>query len=259
LLAIFGNDEEPRTMYPLRIERARNGNLGDARFPQAQTLIPARTSLREICARYPNHVWGSMLRIFRAEGWGSEKIWNALPSDVRHSVAQTRPWNYLQQATGREIDRMIVEETGARRTIAARVSPVSATPAPALRTERDLTIVDLQTMAVHERARILDGLSQVMPFPVPVAGVVPVGYAEAEFRRREARWAGGLRNVLQAVAPGFELRSRNPVDLLRTVWQVRHPAAANETLLEYQRRSSWHAWRNYCATLQRWSREWHLP
>ncbi|EXJ76925.1 hypothetical protein A1O3_10082 [Capronia epimyces CBS 606.96] len=119
-LALFGLDDVPRTIYPLEVHRGRMGRASSSQYPAADTILPARLSLQEICKQYPNHVWGSLLRIFIAEGWTAEQIWQELPEDYRHNEATTRPWNYIQAAFGRETDQMTKEETGQKRVPAKR-------------------------------------------------------------------------------------------------------------------------------------------
>ncbi|EXJ81820.1 hypothetical protein A1O1_07885 [Capronia coronata CBS 617.96] len=114
-LAFFGDDTVPRTMFPIRVDRGRTGRAASDEYPASDEILPARLSLEEICRLYPNHVWGSMLRIFMAESWTAEGIWQALPAGYRHAEANTRPWNYIQAAFGREVDQMTREETGKKR------------------------------------------------------------------------------------------------------------------------------------------------
>ncbi|KAL2434037.1 hypothetical protein ABEF95_014092 [Exophiala dermatitidis] len=90
-LALFGDDNVPRTIQPIMVERGREGRAATNGYPPADTVLPARLSLEEICARYPNHVWGSLLRIFLSEGWTGGRIWEALPADARLDAAMTRP------------------------------------------------------------------------------------------------------------------------------------------------------------------------
>ncbi|KAJ9004706.1 hypothetical protein HRR94_000406 [Exophiala dermatitidis] len=110
-LALFGQDNVPRTIQPIMVERGREGRAANNGYPPADTVLPARLSLEEICARYPNHVWGSLLRIFLSEGWTGGRIWEALPADARLDAAMTRPWNYIQAACGRE-NRKMQDEDG---------------------------------------------------------------------------------------------------------------------------------------------------
>lgn len=114
-LAFFGGETVARTIHPLTVERGRVGRAGSSAYPSADTVLPARLTLAEICRLYPNHVWGSLLRVFIAEGWTAEQVWQALPASYRHNEASTRPWNYLQAAFGRETDQMTREETGRKR------------------------------------------------------------------------------------------------------------------------------------------------
>jgi len=115
LLALFDYENEPRTRYVLMVERGRKGREANNAYPASTDALPLGLTLDEVCQRYPNHVWGTMLRVFESEGWEAEKIWSALPEDCRHDTSKVRPWNYLQQAMGRETDKMVHEETGQRR------------------------------------------------------------------------------------------------------------------------------------------------
>lgn len=321
-LAIFtsGNVDTPRTTFPIRVERGRFGRAADARYPSADQILPGGLSLPEICAQYPNHVWGSMMRVFLAEEWHAERIWNALPQDVRHHTTRARPWNYIQQAIGREIDRMFFEVTGCRRvpvprevgeavgsneddsdgdgddvaddTDGARLDPkcsnAHGTPQyngqqPSRGTgwdmfargqtpqEADLSIAELQAIAAQERERGLFILGRIQAIdpglgriqkttdrdPDPDAGLTPNTSAMDAYRRRQDRWAQSLLGAFGAASSGEQIASRDPVEMLRHVWEFLNPWQEDaETLLEYATRSSWWAWRHYTATLQLWVREW---
>ena len=114
LMALFGSDEEPRTKYPMTIERGRKGQYYSSKHRSWDEPLPARLTLKEICNEYPNHVWGSGLRIFMRENWDAERIYRELPVGCRADGAEQRKWNYLQQAMGREDDRMAQEDGNPR-------------------------------------------------------------------------------------------------------------------------------------------------
>ena len=119
LMAIYDKDPHARTRYPLRIERGRADSHASANHPDCNTEIPARQTLEEICQKYPNHVWGSGLRIFMHEQMPASKIWDHLPSNFRMKGCKNRPHNYLQAAIGREIDHMM-KNSGDKRAIIKR-------------------------------------------------------------------------------------------------------------------------------------------
>ena len=114
LMALFGNDEEPRTKYPMTIERGRKGQYYSNNHRSWDEPLPARLTLKEVCNDYPNHVWGSGLRIFMRENWDAERIYRELPKGCKPDGAEQRKWNYLQQAMGREDDRMAQEDGNPR-------------------------------------------------------------------------------------------------------------------------------------------------
>ena len=112
LMALFDGSETPRTRYRLRIQHGRTGQHARSRYPEANVEIPARRSLREICQNYPNHVWGTGLRLFMHEQINERQIYNDLPDDMRPNGCTSRLHNYLQQAIGRQEDSMMEEDTG---------------------------------------------------------------------------------------------------------------------------------------------------
>lgn len=114
-LAIFQDvDEIPRLAFNIRLRG--QGRVHWQGYPSPQgTCLPVGLSLAEILAMYPNHVWNDGLRIFMAEGWQAERMWSGLPADARNAGASTRQWNYLQQALGREADKIVKETTGRKR------------------------------------------------------------------------------------------------------------------------------------------------
>ncbi|RMD44755.1 hypothetical protein DV735_g294, partial [Chaetothyriales sp. CBS 134920] len=112
-LAKFGDDPTPRLKWHLMIRNAKeeHNNATVRAYPDPKVVpVPARTSLKEMCERYPRHVWGTGLRLFGCEQWGAKEIWELLPRDYRLESAAQRPWNYLQAAMGRELDKVAAEE-----------------------------------------------------------------------------------------------------------------------------------------------------
>lgn len=112
-LAIFQDtDTIPRLAFNIRVQGRTQwkGYL----LPK-DYVLPVGISLSEILAHYPNHVWNDGLRLFMAEGWQAEGMWQATPIDARNNGARDREWNYLQQALGREADKIGEEEFGQKR------------------------------------------------------------------------------------------------------------------------------------------------
>ena len=114
LMALFGDDEEPRLKYPMTIERGRKGQYYSSKHQSWDEPLPAGLTLKQVCNDYPNHVWGSGLRIFMRENWDAERIYRELPTGCKPDGAEQRKWNYLQQAMGREDDRMAQEDGNPR-------------------------------------------------------------------------------------------------------------------------------------------------
>ncbi|RMZ85322.1 hypothetical protein DV736_g6585, partial [Chaetothyriales sp. CBS 134916] len=112
-LAKFGDDPTPRLKWALIIRNPKDehNNPVVRAYPNPRLVpVPARTSLKEMCEKYPRHVWGTGLRVFGCEQWGAKEIWQLLPQDYRLESAAQRPWNYLQAAMGRELDKVAAEE-----------------------------------------------------------------------------------------------------------------------------------------------------
>ena len=114
LMALFGDDEEPKLKYPMTIERGRKGQYYSSKHQSWDEPLPAGLTLKQVCNDYPNHVWGSGLRIFMRENWDAERIYRELPTGCKPDGAEQRKWNYLQQAMGREDDRMAQEDGNPR-------------------------------------------------------------------------------------------------------------------------------------------------
>lgn len=113
-------DNVPRLAFNVRVE-GRSGLQWKGYPSPRDTFLPVGMSLSEILAQYPNHVWNDGLRLFMAEGWQAERMWHLLPSDARNAGASTRKWNYLQQALGREADKVGQEQFGEKRVPDKRV------------------------------------------------------------------------------------------------------------------------------------------
>ncbi|KIW63381.1 hypothetical protein PV04_10230 [Phialophora macrospora] len=129
-LVIRIGSQDPVLRAPLLIARCKrdpiNQQIGTA-YPTAEQIIPAGTSLQQVCQHFPRHVWGEMLRIFLSERWDARRIWDLLPPNMRNN-SSSRPWNYLQAAMGREVDTMMQEDTGVRRVPLKKAR--TPTPAP---------------------------------------------------------------------------------------------------------------------------------
>ena len=278
MLALFGNDNEPRTRCPLQNPHGRRGNAANNRYPPSTQILPARTSLTEMCERYPNHVWGPFLRIFMRERWDEERIWRALPADVRHNNSSTRPWNYLQQAVGRQVDLMYSETHNSKRPIDPRrpPSPVEepdtplpgppairqgvparipeATPSAQLTQPPRGELETFRFIARHARDENRRILGEI---------VVRTGGANSEAiealverRLRDRGNVLGNRTRLQYfVEAGFDFPSRNPVELLRAIWELRNPIQEGMDVPAYQEESMATAWALYAAHMQQWGRE----
>lgn len=120
-LAYFNDkDDQPRLKYNVQTEHGRPKKLHPKYPHPSKNIIPAGTSLEEICQYYPLHVWADGLRIFMAENWTAEKIFRLLPEDTRNTGATARQWNYLQQAMGREADKMYEEDDNGPRVVTKR-------------------------------------------------------------------------------------------------------------------------------------------
>jgi hypothetical protein len=120
LMAIIGNDPIPRTRCNIQIRRGRTGGSAYTDFPEPTTEIPAGTSLDDICSFYPNHVWGTGLRLFMHEQSKPAHMYTKLPDKFKPKDQKDRPHNYLQQAFGREQDHILKERKGIKRVAIAR-------------------------------------------------------------------------------------------------------------------------------------------
>ena len=116
LTAIFLDcDDEPRLKFNVRCKNGRSKQLWPLFRSVKEVDLPVGTTLKQVCNFFPLHVWGDGIRLFMAEGWTAEQIWNEIPLEARNSGAATRPWNYLQQAMGREADKMFEENGNLKR------------------------------------------------------------------------------------------------------------------------------------------------
>lgn len=116
LMAIYQEitDPTPRLAFNIRVTGRGGAHWQGYSSPQ-NVVLPVGMSLADMLSMSPNHVWNDGLRLFMAEGWTAEAMWRGMPVDARNSGASTRPWNYLQQALGREADKIWREETGRKR------------------------------------------------------------------------------------------------------------------------------------------------
>lgn len=112
LMALFGVEETPRTRWYLLVQEGRKGRDAWSKYPSSTMPIPPGLTLAEICRGYPNHVWGTGLRLFESEGWKAKQIFDHLPVDARNQGAPSRPWNYLQARLLREKKNLYQEQTG---------------------------------------------------------------------------------------------------------------------------------------------------
>jgi len=110
MMAIFDDiDTTPRTRFTIHCKKGRSKEHWPHYHSVEDVDIPIGTTLKHMCQYYPLHCWADGLRIFMAEGWTAEQMWKQLPPDARCDQARERPWNYLQQAMGREADIIYVE------------------------------------------------------------------------------------------------------------------------------------------------------
>lgn len=138
LVAFFGDDPVPRLRYTLSTNRGRDGRKDengrlhmvgkqkgrDPKYPSSFDPLPMGTPLDNAVRSYPNHVWGNFLRVLMAEGFSEKRVYDLLPADFAHrhgsKADDKRPWNYLQQAYGREIDKQMEESNWPKRRIDKR-------------------------------------------------------------------------------------------------------------------------------------------
>ncbi|KAI1626193.1 hypothetical protein EDD37DRAFT_607770 [Exophiala viscosa] len=264
LLAVFGNDDDPRTRYRLQIERARGRGNSAAfhNYPESKTILPARLTLDEICAQYPNHAWGSALRMFEAEGWDGRRIWEALPRDARHESARERPWNYIQRIFTRERENVFFERTGTRwqdhrgpqqprRRPAApsTAAPPPQPPAPAPLPVPRNQIERLEQFAGFERQRALQVVQQlyeVMGTPHPQQD------ARIFLTMQHNLFLGQINQMLGVPQPGQESSFEIIVDALQTIWCQQNRWVAPENFAQWQQRGREAGLHMYLTHLQRW-------
>ncbi|KEF55128.1 uncharacterized protein A1O9_08781 [Exophiala aquamarina CBS 119918] len=130
--AKYGDDEEPRLKYAMKLGRGRrpgggkkgpDGKPEDAYsydHPVPAAILPARLGLMSFMRHWPNHAWGQGIRLLMAEGVEPHQLWHNLPVVARHSKYAPRPWNYVQHVYSRETARMAFEQTGVKRVPKAR-------------------------------------------------------------------------------------------------------------------------------------------
>jgi hypothetical protein len=109
------SNEDMVTRCPIRVEHLeKKVSYGIAGYPRKdRDVVAAGLTLKEVCQQHPEQVWGTMLRIFMAEGWTPVDVYQALPEDVKDVIkdrCHNRPQNFLQAAWRRETDKMMMED-----------------------------------------------------------------------------------------------------------------------------------------------------
>ncbi|KAK5073037.1 hypothetical protein LTR64_000556 [Lithohypha guttulata] len=126
LVKFSDKDDQLRLKYDLKIVKGRPHSQWPAFKSVEEINVPMGTTLEQMCQHFPLHVWGHGLRIFIHEGKTAEWIWNAVPPKARNKGSKSRPWNYYQQAMGREVDRMREESGSAKRVPEKRKKAASS-------------------------------------------------------------------------------------------------------------------------------------
>ncbi|KAK5304745.1 hypothetical protein LTR99_003810 [Exophiala xenobiotica] len=273
LLALFGNDNRPRTRYHLRVREGRTGNDAWRRYRPSNATIPAGLSLEDICRQYPNHVWGTGLRLFEAEGWKAKRIWDALPPDGRNQGAGIRPWNYLQARVGREKKALYEEQTGRKwepKPKSATTSASASAPVPAATSAPPRAAPPLpppqpprSPQSEGQRLEQLVRQEQARVFSILVdlnrdRGMAdPRTAAERQWHERHSHFTRQLNAALDGQVPGMQSAfNQDPVDVLRMMWQWDNGQNGNESWAEYGFRSMREARRSYIGNMQRWGVRW---
>ena len=265
-------DLEPVLRAPLLIRRTRRDpahQQNGTQYPAGSTVIPAGTSLTQICQAWPRHVWGEMLRVFLSEKWDARRIWELLPQNGRNN-ANNRPWNYIQAAMGREVDTMMQEETGVRRVPVRKPK----TPSPDAEEGTEQVKDEGFDEGGFEESDLANGvdvfsldLSKAAGFTVELLTELAARYravgvrtqlrllraqgVNATERRAVRHWIQRHQIWFRAVRDGFvqlsgePLDTWNPVEILRRYWLTLHPRAAIESLESYTERSQRGAWLMY--------------
>lgn len=104
LVALFGEEKIPRTIYTLIVEDRTD-------IYYATAYLPARLTLAQICQEYPQFVRGTILRMFVREGWTAEDIWNNISDGVLAGTADhSYPWSPIQANIDKEIQYMVAND-----------------------------------------------------------------------------------------------------------------------------------------------------
>ncbi|EXJ70839.1 uncharacterized protein A1O5_05830 [Cladophialophora psammophila CBS 110553] len=236
-------------------------------------FLPAGLSLTQVVHSYPRHAWGSMLRVYMAEGWTAERMWNHLPHDFRRNQGAQRPWNYIQAAMGREVDKMFEEETGRKRvpiprprvpSVAAEnpseddddpsegeedqsedeenpnedESGTETNPPPRpLKTHADLTLDQLKKIAYIADHKVNEIEQRIIALKPEATQEYRSIWKKAQDEWYQAQMDAYKRDT------GRDLRhSRKPNLVLREVWKTGYPRSDDEGLAEYHARADWNAW-----------------
>ena len=248
LLVIIDGQQEPVLRVPLLISRLKRVPTRDPPYPDEHTIIPAGTTLRDVLQYYPRHVWGEMLRVFLSERWEARAMYDLLPQEARNH-ANTRPWNYLQAAMGREMDQMSKEETGKARIKvkkdnsakeeANNEKPLESKPQQYY-PEEQLTRDTLIYIASANRGRAV----RAERARLVLEGTPSRREADRRWHYRHGVW---LRQMLVdwRTEQGHDMPTRQPVEVMRIIWLTRYPQQVGESLLDYQTRATDGAWRFY--------------
>lgn len=78
-------------------------------FPSSRTPIPPYTTLEQICWNYPNHLKGTNLRPFLAEGWSGQKIWDHMQEASKAGGPSISPSRKISRRLQREANRIRAE------------------------------------------------------------------------------------------------------------------------------------------------------
>ncbi|ETI26774.1 hypothetical protein G647_10219 [Cladophialophora carrionii CBS 160.54] len=289
-LVIRVGTPEPVLRAPLLIARCKRDPINqqiNTPYPTANDVIPAGTSLRQVCQHFPRHVWGDMLRIFLSEQWDARRIWEMLPPNMRNN-STNRPWNYLQAAMGREVDTMMQEDTGVRRVPLKKAR--TPTPAPEvgaallLRDSNmidDVNMFDEPIMVRDETGfigdhEVLVGLdwSNEDTFTILQLEVVARTYkqwalhaqrclmsvkygADDEssvrrlYKQRHAQRFLWCSEDYQRRCGPLPTRNLDALEMQRLSWEFLNPRQPGEALITYRTRSEWHSVRNYVGVVQK--------
>jgi hypothetical protein len=266
-LVLRDGDTEPVLRAPLRILRLHRESSGqNTNYPGESDVIPAGTSLGDVCRFYPRHVWGEMFRIFRTERWNGRRIWELLPVDARHN-SNERPWNYLQAAIGREIDAMM-REAGHEREVVKRprtsgqpsqqASPNSAGTSSASEGDTDddiwqaedenwvsyQTTDNLAALAGRVRDRTFRVERRILRLQ-NANGAVSDEAAERAYRQRHNSYL--RQRLFEFEIETGPMTEREPLDVFRTYWTRIYPRQPGQDEAKYNKRADWYAARGYLA------------